>query len=377
MIGVFFGWALQQALATRGRDRARDAGGRSWSSTGPGAALAGVLAAILPARRAAKLERARGRSRTSSRIRPRAGRLSCRACPTDACPKARPSRSPRGSRSAPRCARRRSPRASTASCATCRSCRPSDAPVEPVGVRTRRRAARAAPLDRARAGAGGVRPLPGREVRDRPGDRPTASTTTSTLPEHGPRGRPREDRASACAQIVKRNQPFVREEVAARRGARAACRPAVQARDHRGHRSDAEEDAEATWPPARPSRFYRNDGWTDLCLGPHVPSHGQARRVQADEGRRRVLARRREEPAAHAHLRHRVGDEGRPRRVPAPPRGGRAARPPQARRRARPVLVPRGDRLGPRGLPPEGRARPPAHGGLLAAAPRGGAATSS
>ena len=33
------------------------------------------------------------------------------------------------------------------------------------------------------------------------------------------------------------------------------------------------------------------------------------------------------------------------RRAPAPARGGREARPPQARRRARPVLVPRGDRL--------------------------------
>ena len=60
-------------------------------------------------------------------------------------------------------------------------------------------------------------------------------------------------------------------------------------------------------------------------------------------------------PDAPAHLRHRVGVEGRARGAPAPARGGRAARPPQARRRARPVLVPRGDRLRPRGVPSEGR----------------------
>ena len=97
-----------------------------------------------------------------------------------------------------------------------------------------------------------------------------------------------------------------------------------------------------------------------------------ARRVQAQQGRRRVLARRREAPDAPAHLRHRVGVEGRARGAPAPPRGGRAARPPQARVGARPLLVPRGDRLGPRGVPPQGRARPQGDGGLLAAAPRGG-----
>ena len=54
------------------------------------------------------------------------------------------------------------------------------------------------------------------------------------------------------------------------------------------------------------------------------------------------------------------------------PRGGREARPPQARRRARPVLLPGRDRLRPRGLPPQGRHHPPGDGGLLAAAARGG-----
>ena len=60
----------------------------------------------------------------------------------------------------------------------------------------------------------------------------------------------------------------------------------------------------------------------------------QAQGVQADEGRRRVLARRLEERDAAADLRHRLGEEGRPRRLPAHARGGREARPPQARPRS-------------------------------------------
>ena len=42
----------------------------------------------------------------------------------------------------------------------------------------------------------------------------------------------------------------------------------------------------------------------------------QAQGLQADEGRRRVLARRLEERDAPAHLRHRVGEQGGPRRLP-------------------------------------------------------------
>ena len=102
------------------------------------------------------------------------------------------------------------------------------------------------------------------------------------------------------------------------------------------------------------------------------PLERASRRVHLDRGQRRVLARRREEPAAHPHLRDRVGHAGGPRRLPAAHGGSRAPRPPQARRRPRPVLVPRGDRLGPGRLPSARRARADDHGGLLAAAPRGG-----
>ena len=124
------------------------------------------------------------------------------------------------------------------------------------------------------------------------------------------------------------------------------------------------DDGRTTWARGRRRhrRVYRNpraDGsvaFVDLCRGPHVPS---TKRLGAFK-----LTK-----VAGAYWR---GDEKRPmlQRIygtaweskkaldgaPAPARGGRAARPPQARRRARPLLVPGGDRLRARGVPPEGRA---------------------
>ena len=80
----------------------------------------------------------------------------------------------------------------------------------------------------------------------------------------------------------------------------------------------------------------------------------QAQGVQADEARRRLLARRLEERDAAADLRHRVGEEGRPRRLPASRieeaekrdhrKLGRAARPlpPAGRGAGHGVLAPEG-----------------------------------
>ena len=76
-----------------------------------------------------------------------------------------------------------------------------------------------------------------------------------------------------------------------------------------------------------------------------APAHHQADPgVQADAHRCGVLARRREEQAAPAHLRHRLGDQGGAGGAPPPDRGGREARPSQAGARPRPVLLPRGAR---------------------------------
>ena len=189
-------------------------------------------------------------------------------------------------------------------------------------------------------------------------------------------------------EIIAESQPFVRDELPADKAREVFAGPPLQARDHRRrqHRPDVGDVGVGVGPHLREpaeaaegrAALRRLPGFIDLCRGPHVPNTGlPPRPLQADARRRRVLARRRGQPAAAAHLRHGVGLEEGARGAPPPPRGGRQARPPQARRRARPVQLPRRDRLRPRRVPPQGRPRPPAHGGLLAPAPRARRATSS
>ena len=100
---------------------------------------------------------------------------------------------------------------------------------------------------------------------------------------------------------------------------------------------------------------------------------GARQRVQADAQRRGVLARLGEEPAAPAHLRHGLADQGRPHGLPGPAGRGREAGPPQARRRARPVLLPGRAGIGAARVPPQGWGDQEGDGGLReAAAHRGG-----
>jgi threonyl-tRNA synthetase len=123
--------------------------------------------------------------------------------------------------------------------------------------------------------------------------------------------------------IAAAGQPFVREELDREAAlARFADQP---------YKREIIETAEVS-EGALGDRFsvYRNDGWADLCLGPHVPSTNHL-------GAFKLLSL----AAAPAHLRNGVGHGREPRRLPPPARGGRTAGPPQARTAARPVLVPR------------------------------------
>ena len=176
-------------------------------------------------------------------------------------------------------------------------------------------------------------------------------------------------------EIMAEDQPFVRDEHTIDEGlALFADQPfkreiieAVGAGPRRGGRGGRGRRAAAAV----------STYWNSPDLHRPVPRAPRAldqpaRALQADAGGRRLLAGRREAPAAAAHLRHGLGVGEGPGRAPPPAGGGRAPRPPQARCRARPVLLPRGDRLGPGRVPPQGRHRPPADGGLLAPAPRGG-----
>ena len=184
-------------------------------------------------------------------------------------------------------------------------------------------------------------------------------------------------------EIIDADQPFVAVGGVGRRGARAVRRPAVQARDHRARAAprppvatdelDAGEIAPATrsastaTPPSSSTcataRTCRRPAAsaTSSCRRSPAPTGGATRRARccsASTARRGSRSRR-----STTHL--------------APARGGREARPPQARHRARPAQLPARARRRPRGVAPEGRHRPQADGGLQPRSATSAAATSS
>ena len=117
----------------------------------------------------------------------------------------------------------------------------------------------------------------------------------------------RRDPASAA------RTPFERIDDHARGGRRAL--PRARARRTRSSSPRA-------CPRASRSRSTTQDGFVDLCRGPHLQTTKPIKRVQADLARRRLLARRLGQPDADAHLRHGVLRPGRARRVPGAHRGG-------------------------------------------------------
>ena len=158
----------------------------------------------------------------------------------------------------------------------------------------------------------------------------TASTTTSSATG---RSRPRTSRRSRTRPTRRspQNLPFVRRRSPpTRRSALRVQGREVQGRDHRGHRRQGRQDADAL--PAR--RLGR--------LLPRAPRSvdREDRRHQAALVQRRLLARRSPQPDAPAHLRHRLLRQEGARRLAEAAGGGEEARPPQARQGAGPVRVP-------------------------------------
>ena len=73
--------------------------------------------------------------------------------------------------------------------------------------------------------------------------------------------------------IVAEDQPFVREDVSTEEALRRLTEQPFKREIVEGLGTDeAAGDIDAA---ARTASFYRNDGWEDLCLGPHVPSTGR------------------------------------------------------------------------------------------------------
>ncbi len=163
---------------------------------------------------------------------------------------------------------------------------------------------------------------------------------------------PREDR-DPDAQDHQGEPALLAPAGLRRRRPRGAGRGALQARADRAQgvgAADAAEGASAE-VGAGELTIYDNINrkgevaWKDLCRGPHLPTTKRIPAFKLMRVGRGVLAGQREEQAAAAHLRHRLGEQGGARGAPPPHRGGRAARPPQARPRPRPVQLPRRDRL--------------------------------
>ena len=202
----------------------------------------------------------------------------------------------------------------------------------------------------------------------------TASTTTSTCRT----GRPSPTTTwppsrPACGEIVAADQPFVRDELEPTAALELfADQPYKREIIERVQEADADDaDAGEVARRHRHQRLPQHPGVRRPVPGPARPEHRAARPVQADEGGRRVLARRREGPDAPAHLRHGVGEPGRAGGAPPPPGGGREARPPPPGRRARPRLVPVRARRRAGRVAPQGRGDPQADGGLQPGPPRG------
>ena len=106
---------------------------------------------------------------------------------------------------------------------------------------------------------------------------------------------------------VKADEPFVREDVAAARGARA-----LRGEDQ-DYKVELIEDLVERTAASSTVSLYTNGPFTDLCRGPHAPSHQAHQGVQAAVRRRRLLARRRRPHDAHAHLRDGLPLQGRAR----------------------------------------------------------------
>ena len=237
----------------------------------------------------------------------------------------------------------------------------------------------AAALHRPRDGPGRAAAAPGRQARHRPVHHGRLLLRLRRRRALHPRGPQADLLAHAEDREVRPDLPPPRRgrgDRPRRDGGRALQARAARQEGRRGHRrrgrlrggrGRGDHHLRQRGPQDRRRRVVRP-------LPRPAPALHQAhrQRLRAHPLRRRLLARQREEQAAAAHLRHRVGQQGRPQGLPGAPRRGRAPRPPQARRRAGSLLLPGRARLRPARVPPARRHHPQGDGGLLPSAPHRG-----
>ena len=75
-------------------------------------------------------------------------------------------------------------------------------------------------------------------------------------------------------QIVKRNQRFVREEVSREEAIERLRDQPFKVEIIEGIGSGDDDGADEQAAPGETVSLYSNDGWVDLCMGPHVPHTG-------------------------------------------------------------------------------------------------------
>ena len=109
-------------------------------------------------------------------------------------------------------------------------------------------------------------------------------------------------------EIIARNAPFTKEVWIARQGQEVLQRQGRVLQDRAGRRDSRRPGSE----DLQAGRVARS-----LPRPAHDLDRPDRQGVQADEVRRRLLARRLQQSAAAAHLRHRLGDRGRARSLPA------------------------------------------------------------
>ena len=206
-----------------------------------------------------------------------------------------------------------------------------DAKIEFVSPRRSARARAHPPRRRPRAGRGRADAVARHPGHHRPGDRERLLLRLLPQPAvhaGGFRGDREED-----ARDHRARQTLHQGGVVARRGQARVPRQgrAVQGRAGRRHPGrPADQDLQA-------GRLVR-----PLPRPAHDLDRQDRQRLQADEGRGRLLARRFQPRDAHAHLRHRLRQAGGARRLSQADRGGGEARPPQARPRDGSVPLPGG-----------------------------------
>ena len=159
--------------------------------------------------------------------------------------------------------------------------------------------------------------------------------------------------------VTKANQPFVRSAVSRDEAIKLGQAGRLAALSDRAHAEQVQARYPQPHPRGRGNLALHQRRFRRSLRRAARHAHRQRRRVQAHPRLEHLLPRRRKEPAAPAHLRHRLQEQDRDGGPLQPARGGQEARPPQAGPRPAPLPHRRRSRAGARALDAQRRDHPP------------------